>query len=171
MHQREVTIDGPDWMAAVLLKQGRAYRQLEREGLSPPFIHAHYDAFTQSKGRLLHDQKLRDEAAGCRVIGWFEHERMIAYASINVAHLLGSRDAPILNIVDLCLSADVRPEQCSELATALRQIADDHSAIAFEVTTIGTNAGLFWTACETAEGTCVARTYRFQCRPLIEDVI
>lgn len=169
MLQREVKVDGPDWMAAVLLKQGRAYRQLEHDGLSPQFIRAHYDSFAKTKGRLLHDHKLREEASRCRVIGWFVDEQLVAYASVQVAQLLGSRVAPILNVVDLGLSEHITSEQCSQLVGALHRLAADHSAVTFEVTTIGTNASLFWTQCELANGDCVARTYRFQCRPIPEE--
>ena len=161
-----IPVDGPLWPAAVRLKRERAYRQLERDGFARAFVEEHYDAFARAHGgRTLHDHKLREEASRSDVVGWVAAdgpaERLVAYAVMNWANLLGSPKAPVLNVTDLCLAGEVTPAQCRAVLAELAALAAERSAAAFEVTSVNQDAKAFWEACEECRGTCVSRTYRF----------
>lgn len=114
-----IELDSPQWRQAVDLKRERAFAMLEQEGLAREEIEQRYGAYQQEQGVSFHDQKLREEITGGQLLGWWEADKLTAYASVCEAELLGDESRSVFNVLDVCLGVEATPRQCEAVVSSL----------------------------------------------------
>lgn len=128
-----IELDGSQWLQAVDLKRERAFAMLEQDGLTRKEIKQRYNAYQREQGIGLHDQKLREEITGGQLLGWWQGNRLVAYASVCEADLLGDKNRLIFNVLDVCLSPAATPEQCEAIITSLLALAQAANAYSVQM--------------------------------------
>ncbi len=153
-----IELDTPQWEQAVALKRTRAFAMLEHDGLTLQEIKQKYDGYHQEQGIAFHDQKLREEVMGGHLLGWWQGEALLAYASVYQSELLGYKSRSLYIVKDICVAPTVQPAQCDALLGSLLARAQEAKAWRVQV---DCNPILYASAAASG-GTSVKQCFQWQ---------
>lgn len=117
--------DSPQWEQAVALKRERAFSMLEQDGLTRQEVEQKYNGYHREQGIAFHDRKLREAVMGGHLLGWWQDDALMAYASVQQTELLGYKHRLVYNVLDVCVSPLVPPAGCEAIVASLHGRAQE----------------------------------------------
>lgn len=130
---RETTPGSPDWDEAVANKRERAYAMAEAEGFSRDQIEQRYADYRRAKTRDFHDEMLRREVGAGRLLTWWRGGRMVAYAPIATAPLLGDESYLIFTVADVWAEPSLPEAEREQVVGDLLDQARAEGAVSLNV--------------------------------------